>query len=1121
MTVSCPACAEENERGRKFCGDCGAPLPIFCGECGNPNAPRVRFCGECGAGLGAPSPMAAIAGKAIDPPPPVVREPEGERKQVTVLFADVQGSMELQEELDVEAWARIMDRFVNILADGVRRFGGTVDKFTGDGIMALFGAPAAQEDHARRACHAAWHMSRAIRAYAEELRQSDGVDLLVRIGVNSGEVVVGQGGDDLRRDPVTHGHTVGLAQRMEALAVPGSVYLTAHTAHLVEGWFRLRDLGPMTVKGAREPLGVFVLEGPAPPRSSSSGTRARSRLVGRAAETAILEDALTRAAEGRAQVVGVVGEPGIGKSRLCDEFVGSVLARGISVRRTAGVSHGREVPLLPILALLRDYFGIVEAISPSQARERISDRLLGLDPSFRSDLPLWFDFLEVPDPERPAPPMAPEVRLRRIFEVLRRVTARRSEREVLVIVLEDLHWFDAQSATFLERLIENYPGSRTLVVTNFRPEFSAAWMRHSYYRQIPLLPLSAEAVGEMLSELLGEDPSLASLSPYLVGRTGGNPFFVEEVVRALVEDGTLDGRPGAYRLARPLETARLPASVQSVLAARIDRLSAQHKPVLQSAAVIGRTFSEPVLAKVEGLGGDELEDALRALCAAELLQEVRRDPVAEYRFWHPLTQEVAYGTLLAGRRHRLHGAVARAIVETEPDRLDERAALVAEHFARGGEALEAARWENRAAHWAQRNDLGEAVRRWQAAIIHLGRLPETDETRTLGLQARSQLLRSGARAGMDPQESQVLFEEGRRLAQCLTDESLAVRLLQARGTERFVRGDLIEARTCWLQSAHLAATTADPTLRTIACTAPTVICPYVGPIHEGVHFADQVVAHSGGDPDRGVAHFGFSPLVRASVHRAELLALAGRPADASREANLAVRAARERHEAEHLVWTLCLSARLADLTGADHHASDAAAEAVRVADEAGNAIVRPMALQARGIAALLAARPDTAAEDFSLALAEARERRAGLAEEASLLAHLARAHVALGDTQAARQDAAEAVEVARRQGARIVEVLALLTRAQVLRTTGDDADLETARADLDAALALVHETGAVAYEPFIGEELGRLSGDESELRQALRLYEAIGATGHARRLEAELGGSARAASAAPREGSDS
>ena len=608
MGAVCSSCSLENPGDRKFCGKCGAPLGMSCPQCGSENAPGMRFCGECGTAL-----IGERAPPPATPPNPTARsasEPEGERKQLTVLFADVQGSMELQEGLDVETWAAIVDRFVNILAGAVDRYGGTVDKFTGDGIMALFGAPLAQEDHPRRACHAAWRMARDIRGYGEELRRTQGVDLHVRIGLNSGEAVVCQVGDQLGFEPTALGHTVGLAQRMEALATPGSAYLTEHTARLVEGWFHLRGLGPMTVKGAREPLSVFVLEGPAPPRSSSVARAGSARLVGRASEMARLDEALNHAAEGHAQVVGVVGEPGVGKSRLCDEFARSAVARGIAVGRAYGVSHGQEVPLLPIIAYFRNYFGITDADSAGQARERISDRLLGLDPTFVDDLPLFFDFLEVADPERPVPRMAAEVRMRRIFDVLHRVTARRSEREIRVLIFEDLHWFDAQSAVFLERLIENFPGSRTLVVTNFRPEFSASWMRHSYYRQIPLLPLSVEAVAEMLGELLGDDPSLAPLPAYLVERTGGNPFFVEEVVRALAEDGTLDGRPGAYRLSRPLATAGLPASVQSVLAARIDRLSADQKPVLQSAAVIGRTFAEGVLARVVGQGAEVIRDSL-------------------------------------------------------------------------------------------------------------------------------------------------------------------------------------------------------------------------------------------------------------------------------------------------------------------------------------------------------------------------------------------------------------------------------------------------------------------------------------------------------------------------------
>jgi class 3 adenylate cyclase len=546
---TCSACGQENRAGRKFCAECGAPLGVTCPACGAGNEPGERYCGECGASLASKPPLTS------KPAPPVIGESEGERKQLTVLFADVQGSMDLQENLDPEAWAGIMGRFVQILTEGVRRFGGTVDKFTGDGIMALFGAPAAQEDHARRACHAAWHLIGAVAAYAAELQESRGVDLHVRLGINSGEVVVGRVGDDLRLDPTALGHTVGLAQRMEAMAEPGQAYLSEPTARLVEGWFDLVDLGLKNVKGAREPCRVFALEGLASRAARALGA---SSLVGRGREMATLEDALASAMDGRAQVVGVVGEAGVGKSRLCEEFARSAAARGITVRRTTGVSHGRDVPLLPILSLLRDVFSISEADAPAQTRAQLADRLLDLDPGFAGDLALLFDFLEVPDPDRPAPTLAPEVRMRRVFDVLRRLFARRSERETLVLLVEDLHWFDSQSEAFLERLIEFYPGTRTLVVANFRPEFSAAWMRHSYYRQLPLAPLGDDAVGELLGGLLGVDLSLAPLLGFVAERTGGNPFFVEEVVRALMEDGTLAGAPAPGAWPAPSTKSRCP-----------------------------------------------------------------------------------------------------------------------------------------------------------------------------------------------------------------------------------------------------------------------------------------------------------------------------------------------------------------------------------------------------------------------------------------------------------------------------------------------------------------------------------------------------------------------------------
>jgi adenylate cyclase len=1035
---------------------------------------------------------------------PVSREPDGERKQLTVLFADVQGSMELQEELDAEVWADIVDRFVTILADSVRRFGGTVDKFTGDGIMALFGAPEAQEDHAKRACHAAWHMTRAIRAYAEELRRSEGVDLHVRVGLNSGEVIVGRVGDDLRLDPTALGHAVGLAQRMEALAAPGSPYLTERSARLVEGWFRLRDLGAMTVKGAREPMGVYVLEGPAPPRPWRAGRAgSTSRLIGRGPEVAVLEDALSSAADGQTQVVGVVGEPGVGKSRLCDDFVRTVLARGISVRRTAGASHAREVPMLPVLSLLRDYFGITDTVSPSQARERIGDRLLGLDPGFRADLPLLFDFLEVPDPEQPVASMDAEVRLRRLFEVLRRVTARRSEREVLVLVLEDLHWFDPQSDAFLGRLIESFPVSRTLVVTNFRPEYSAAWMRHSYYRQVPLFPLPAEAVAEMLAELVGDDGSLAPLPGYLVDRTGGNPFFVEEVVRALAEEGTLVGRPGAYRLTCPLDQAGLPASVQSVLAARIDRLSAEHKSVLQTAAVIGRTFPEALLARVMGLTVDQLGESLSALCAAELLQDTQRLPTAEYRFWHPLTQEVAYGTMLTRRRARLHAAVAEALIDYDANRVDEGAAVVAWHWEQAGRTLEAARWSLRAGEFALRSDLTEAQRRWRAAIDMLDGAEEGQEPLEVAVRARMRLLQFGARTGITPEDAERLEREGRILAERLGDPGLLAMVVVASGSARLWAGDVRGGLARFLEAAQRGEETDDPDLKATVCTAPSFGFTPVGPLAEGVAWGDRGIAACAGNPDRGTALAGYSVLARMHQFRSTALARAGRLPDAAADVEHALSLTRPRSEPETLCWTVAMLPLLAWLSGSDQYDSQsAAAEAVQLAEETGNAASLMLALEATALTHLMAGEAAEAVEACERGLAAAREKRSGLFAEASVLAHLALARDAAGDHAGADEAANEAVAVARGQGAKVHECLALLTRAHVGRL-GSGAP-EAVAADLDAGLALVEEVGALTYEPFLREELGRLHHNNSELREAAHLYEAIGACGHAERLQAEL-----------------
>jgi class 3 adenylate cyclase len=691
---------------------------------------------------------------------------EGECKQVTVLFADVKGSMELAEQVDPEEWHKILDRFFQILTDGVHRFEGTVNQYTGDGIMALFGAPIAHEDHAQRACYAALHLSDELRRYAEELKRTRGLAFAVRIGLNSGEVVVGTIGDDLRMDYTAQGHTVGLAARMEQLAGAERVYLTEHTARLVAGYFRLRDLGEFAVKGVTAPLRVHELEGVGTLRTRLDVSRARgfSRLVGRADEMAALELALKQATDGRGQVVGIVGEPGVGKSRLCFEFTERCRARGVPIYDAHCPAHGKTLPFLPMLELLRSYFGITDADSDDAARKRIAGTLVLADPAFQEVLLLVFDVLGVPDPERPAPRIDPEARQRQLFGFVRRLLQSRA-RDAAILLLDDVHWIDPASDAFLAQLADVVPGTHFLLALNFRPEYRAAWMGKSSYQQLPLYPLGAEAAAQLLGELLGSDLSVSELALRIAERTGGNPFFIEEVVQALVEAGRLTGAKGVYRLAAPVDEIAIPATVQAVLAARIDRLGEREKTVLQAASVIGKEFTEPVLARalphrleagptggtgfqpVAGPSGaltaTNLAAALEALASAEFLYPQALYPVAEYAFKHPLTQEVAYHSQLGERRKQIHAAVARAIEALSATKLDEQAALLAYHWEAADEPLTAADWHRRAAQWMGGRDRAETLRHWQHVRALLARVPESPETLALGVLARAQMIRSG------------------------------------------------------------------------------------------------------------------------------------------------------------------------------------------------------------------------------------------------------------------------------------------------------------------------------------------------------------------------------------------
>ncbi len=778
--MSCPACQFENPPGLKFCGECGSPLSLACPGCGTDNPSEFKFCGQCGSTLstedtpdrGAPSAYTPkhLADKVLTSRGAL----EGEKKLVTILFADVKGSMDLAGQVDPEVWHAILDRFFEILSEGVHRFEGTINQYTGDGIMALFGAPIAHEDHTRRACYAALHLRDSLSEYALEQRRTRGLNFAVRMGINSGEVVVGKIGDDLRMDYTAQGLTVGLAQRMEQLAEPGRIYLTDHAARNAEGFFELDDMGEFNVKGVSGPMHVFDLQGLGRLRSRLEVSQARgfSTFVGRIDEMASLDAALKHTIGGIGQVVGVVGEAGVGKSRLCHEFIQKARANGVPVYESHCPAHGQAIPFLPILELWRNYFGVIERDTDEEARRKIAGTLVLLDNTLNESLPLLFDFLGVPDPTRPAPDLDPDARLRQLIAFTRRANKIRSDSEPSIIYIDDMHWIDPASDAFIGQFIETLDQSRTMLLLNFRPEYQAAWSHKPYYQQLPVVPLGSEAIDQLVFELLGDDDTVKTLPTLIRKRTGGNPFFIEEVIQTLVESGTLEGGRGGYQLTTPVDALQIPETVRAILAARIDRLADETKHVLQTAAVIGKEFIEPVLREVVEVAVSELSTALQALQAAEFIYEQALYPVEEYTFKHPLTQEVALDTQLQERKRRIHAAVAQAIIGASANRLNENSALIAYHFEEAEEWRETAEWNSRAAKWVGDSDPVGAARHWQK-VLQVGRKAEpTGEMDRLRLRACTAIQAIGGwRMGMTEEEVDAIHDEGVELADKFGDTS--------------------------------------------------------------------------------------------------------------------------------------------------------------------------------------------------------------------------------------------------------------------------------------------------------------------------------------------------------------
>ena len=668
--MRCTRCQQENPPQAKFCLECGTALALKCAACGTELPAGAKFCLECGQSVSA---QPAIATRFVSPEtytPKHLAEKiltsksalEGERKQVTVLFADMKGSMELLADRDPEEARKILDPILEHMMEAVHRYEGTVNQVMGDGIMALFGAPLAHEDHAVRACYAALRMQESVKKYAEAVQKTEGIPIQIRVGVNSGEVVVRSIGSDLKMDYTAVGQTTHLAARMEQMAMPGSILMTADTLSLSEGFVQVKPLGPVNVKGLTEPVEVYEITGAGPVRSRLQAAAARglTRFVGRTAEFETLCQALERAGAGRGQVVALVGEPGVGKSRLFWEFTHSRRTVDWLILESGSVSYGKATPYLPLIDLLKAYFKITDRDDQREIREKVTGKLLTLDKALEPTLPAFLTLLDVAveDPSAGSGQaiwqnLDPPQRRQRTLDAVKRLLLRESQVQPLLVVIEDLHWIDSETQALLDSLIESLPTARLLLLVNYRPEYQHGWGSKTYYTQLRIDPLPPESAEDLLQALLGSDSSLAPLKQLLIARTEGNPFFLEESIRTLVETKFLVGERGSYRLEKTLESTQVPATVQAVLAARIDRLPPDEKRLLQSAAVIGKDVRLVLLQAIADQSEEEISRGLIRLQAAEFLYETSLFPEVEYTFKHALTHEVAYGSLLQERRHVL------------------------------------------------------------------------------------------------------------------------------------------------------------------------------------------------------------------------------------------------------------------------------------------------------------------------------------------------------------------------------------------------------------------------------------------------------------------------------------
>lgn len=1036
--MRCPACNTENPVNNSFCESCGAKLGSGCAYCGYRNSPSARFCGSCGVPL---------------------FEAEGELKQATVLFADVVGSTELIAGLNPEQALHRLQPAVEMMCAAVRQFDGTVVRTLGDGIMALFGAPQSQEGHALLACEAAL----AMQAELPESRTG----LSIRIGLDSGRVLSGAAGMDPTNTQGAYGLTVHLASRLQGLAEPGGTCLTQNCYRLVRPFCEVRVLGRRALKGVSETIEIYSLLSLKPAVASQQFRRTKlSTFRGRARDLSIMQRTLENIQASPTKVIGISGLAGSGKSRLCFEFAEWARNSLVPVVEARVQPYGRATPLQLVLDFMRLSLGILPTEDTETSRRRIAQQILAIAPTFEVDLPLIYDFLGVSEGHSQPPQFHPKARHARLLDVVRHIVRQRGA-TTSIILIEDLHWLDEASTDFIATLVDAVADTRTLLIINYRPGYEAAWMRWLHFQELVLPELTKDETILLVRDLIGDRPELSEIAHRVVDRSGGNPFFAEELVRSLADQGIIDGEIGNYRmLGFNFGDALLPATVEAVISARIDCLRDTEKAVLQIAAIIGKEFPLRILRDVAGPYAAQIDKTLADLCGAELIQAQSTIDEHQFAFRHPLIQEVAYASQLKSRRGLLHAKVAVAMADYYHDRINEFAGLLSYHYEAAGQPGEAAHYAAVAAQWVGSTNPAQAIKHWHKVRALLQNEPRTPPGDSQRIMADAQIAWLGWREGMTADAAHDLVQEGIALAR-ETDNSMIPILLFVDGRIILASGGSADVYVQRMTEA-LALLEQSPNVGRTAMLNCALSQAYgwAGYLNEALA-ANDAAAHGLVHVEKFDHQFlGYNVNHWVLALRGQYLVRLGRFAEAEECLQNLLRIEVQLGDPTvqfipHLSYVELAWCR-GDLALAKRHA----AHVIELGDKSGMPYLAAYGFACRGTVHALERNFAMAAQSFAEGWEFVRQTEAARQFESELVTSLAECYLRKGDPQRAEAVAAEAIILALRRGTRLAECRASIIRGAALHALRGTLSDEIARL-FHRAKELIGITGARIYEPLL------------------------------------------------------